>query len=72
VEAALDLAGGKTGVGQGSAADRERVRAITGQAVGPGRLGELYAEGQALTEDAAAALALSLADQYGQPERRHG
>jgi predicted ATPase/class 3 adenylate cyclase len=63
VEAALDLAGGKTGVGQGSAADRERVRAITGQAVGPGRLGELSAEGRALTEDAAAALALSLADQ---------
>jgi predicted ATPase/class 3 adenylate cyclase len=63
VEAALDRVGGKTGVGQGSAADRERVHALTAKTMGPDRLAALHAEGRALTEDHAAALALALADQ---------
>jgi predicted ATPase/class 3 adenylate cyclase len=61
VEAALDRAGGKTGVGQGSAADRDRVRAVTAQALGADRLAALLAEGASLTEADATTVALSLA-----------
>jgi predicted ATPase/class 3 adenylate cyclase len=61
VEAALDRAGGKTGVGQGSAADRDRVRAVAAQALGADRLAEMLADGASLSEADAATLALSVA-----------
>jgi len=61
VEAAFERAGGKTGPGQGGAADRDRARSLAAGAIGQDRFGAAYAAGRAMSQMEATAVAVSLA-----------
>ncbi|MGO8955750.1 MAG: hypothetical protein ACLQFR_00025 [Streptosporangiaceae bacterium] len=60
-EAALERVGGKTGPGQGGAADRDRARSLAAGAIGQDRFGAAHAEGRAMNQMEATAVAVSLA-----------
>jgi hypothetical protein len=67
VEATVERSGGKIGLGQGNATDRERVRAMAKATLGSDRYSALYAEGRGIPEGDAETLALSLAVRWEGP-----